>query len=80
MAYLLLQPEFTFGILLSRRFLGPNLNPQLFEGQGIPEESCCLHLIHANRGKGVILGPHVFDDGVGLEDMGSNVASVRAIR
>ena len=76
-AYLLLQLE--FGVLLSRGFLGPNLDPQLFGGQGVPEESCRLHLVHANRRKRVIPGSHVLYDGVGLEDMGSNVVSVRTI-
>ena len=71
--------QLKFGILLSGGFLGPDLDPQLFGGQGIPEESCRLHLVHADRRKRIILGSHVLYDGVGLEDMGSNVVSVGAI-
>ena len=79
-AYLLLQLEWTFGILLPRGFLSPDLNTQLFGSQGFPEESRRLHLVHADRRKRVIPGSHVLNDGVGLEDMGSNIVSIRAIR
>ena len=39
-----------------------------------------MHLVHADGRKCIILGPHVLDDGVGLENMGSNILSVGAIR
>lgn len=77
--HLFLQFELAFITFLSRRFLRPDLDSQLFRGQGIPEEPRRLHLIHANRRKRVIPGSHVLDDRVGLEDMGSNIMSVRAI-
>ena len=49
--YLFLQLELPFGIFLPRGFLGPDLDPQLFGGQGVPEESCRLHLVHADGRK-----------------------------
>lgn len=39
-----------------------------------------MHLVHADRRKRVILGSHVLDDRVGLEDIGGNVVSIGTVR
>ena len=76
---LLLQFELAFGIFLSRGFLGPDLDPQLFRGQSLSEEPRRLHLVHGDRRKRLIFGSQVLNHGIGLEDMGSDVMSIRTI-
>lgn len=79
MTYLLLQFELAFGVFLPRGLLGPDLDSQLFGRQGFPEEARRLHLVHADGRKRIVLGSHVLDDRVGLEDIGSNIVSVGPI-